>query len=523
MKKNYIIVTAILLFATLNSFAQETVKVEQVIEQDKTYLGEHLKIKPKTINDLTQTTLIYQYEMDMLAISLNENCNEKEKACIENKVNVTKFKTAIEDSKVDLDLINNLRNNLDKKVFYNNKLLNILFADEVGSYVNGGSDLSVNKYFAGLDLEDKSVSFSMNFTNKGKTKLDPLRWVYSAGFKASTDQKFATIYKKGKFENDDLALTGKITFIGSGTITIKNGASQKQIKEQAKNDKNSAAPIVPIYNKEKIILNYRKVLLKKYAKKIEEYTLTDYPKEKDSLKAIYDSVYNNVEKLSDKTEKLIESKYDDFYEKIAQEEINFLKKNKLFCSLKDYWVSFDLIAPIGQKKYNFSLTSADPTIKSINFYPFKCNLTVAGLIKYSNEQTLFGTLQLSAFNNNNIIADDITAITFQTISVQSPTQQAVLKSDDDVYVVGTGYDNFVTGNIKAEVSYFFLPWLGFSPAIEKNFGQHYHPFNWKIGLPLSLKDKEGKPSVNIEVQYKKVNKIDVVGLNVSFLLGNFLN
>jgi hypothetical protein len=523
MKKNYIIVTAILLFATLNTFAQTTNQVEQIVQKDKTYLGEHLKIKPKTIEDLKQTTLIYQYEMDMLAIDLNEDCNDEEKKCSDNKVKVAQFKTAIEDLKVDLDLINKLRNNLDKKIFYNNKLLNILFADEVGSYVNGGSDLSVNKYFAGLDLEDKSVSFSMNFTGKGKTKLDPLRWVYSAGFKASTDEKFATIYKKGKFENDDLAITGKITFIGNGKINIKNGASQKQIKELVKNNKNFAGQIAPIFDKEKIILNYRELLLKKYSKKIEEYTSTDYPKEVDSLKAIYDSVYNNVEKLSNKTEELIESKYDDFYEKIAQEEINFLKKNKLFCSLKDYWLSFDFIAPIGQKKYNFSLTSADPTIKSINFYPFKCNMTAAGLIKFSNQQTLFGTLQLSAFNNNNIIADDITAITFQTISVQSPTQQAILKSDDDVYVVGTGFDNFVTGNIKAEVSYFFLTWLGISPAIEKNFGQYYHPLNWKIGLPLSLKDKEGKPSVNIEAQYKKVNKIDIVGLNVSFLLGNFLN
>ena len=60
--------------------------------------------------------------------------------------------------------------------------------------------------------------------------------------------------------------------------------------------------------------------------------------------------------------------------------------------------------------------------------------------------------------------------------------------------------------------------MGISSGIEKTFGQ-YDTLNWKLGIPVTLKDKDGKPSVNFEMVWKEVNKEHFVGVNVGFTFG----
>lgn len=502
MKKNYPILFLFFFFATLNFYSQNTPNEEIA------YLGEKLKIKPKTIEELKNTALIYQYHIDSLTIELNKKHSE----------NTTNFENTLKTKTIN-DNINELRNKLKYQAICNYKMLNILFANEVGTYVSGATDLSLNKYYAGLDADDSSVSFSMNFNPIEDSKLKRLKWLFSIGFKAKAEDKFATIFKNGKFENNDLGITGKITLIGRGVIKISPLLTQWQL--------NGLMPLkigfkAPSVIKENVIKNYRSDLLTRYDKKIKKYIENDYPKQLDSLKILNDHSTNSEADLLKETSKFINSKYEDYYEKIASDEIQFMKKNKLYNFLWDHWGSIDFFTPIGQKKYNVSLTNENPNFKSTSFYPFKINGTYTNLLKFSDGQSIYITGQISAFNNNNIKADDITKVAFQTITTQSSTQQAVIDSDD-VYVVANGYNNFVTGAVKFEVDYFFCNWIGFSPAVEKNFGQYYHPFNWKIGIPVSLKDKDGKPNVNLEAQFKRVNNNDIWGISVSFLLGKFLN
>lgn len=86
------------------------------------------------------------------------------------------------------------------------------------------------------------------------------------------------------------------------------------------------------------------------------------------------------------------------------------------------------------------------------------------------------------------------------------------------------YDRFVTGSVKAEfVSYIFKKGtFGISGALEQFVGEQYNPLNWKLGIPFSLKDKEGKPTVNFELQWKELNGEHLVGVGVGLAFGKFI-
>ncbi len=521
MKKKYLLLFVILLLPVLKPYAQNTYIPIKKGQAKVDYLGEKLIIKPKTIDQLKKTALIYRYQMDSLLIKRNTECSTGE--CKENFDNAKEFEKLISGTDINLETIFSKRDKLKEKVFYNNAMLNILFGNEVATYANNSSDLSLNKYYAALDSEDGSISFAINFNPREKDKLKPLKWLLGAGFKVKSEEKFATIFKNGKFENNDLAVTGKATWIGRGKI--KFTSFEFAIETNGIVSDSTAIVTKPkvVYKRTEIIRNFRRELLKRYEEKINQYAVNDFPKEKDSISLLYNKKYNQKEDADKKTEEFVESKYEDFYAKIADEEINYMKKNKLYRYLTSHWFTFDFYAPIGEKTYTTATAKENPITSSVKFYQLKTNLTGTIFRKYSNGQSIYLTGRLSAFNNNNIIADEIEASTFQTFYTQSPTQQVIENENKNVYILQSGVNNFVTGTAKFEVVYFFLDWLGFSPATEKNFGQYYHPLNYKIGIPLSLKDKDGKASVNLEAQYKKINNTELYGISVSFFLGKFLN
>ncbi|WP_298120779.1 hypothetical protein [Flavobacterium sp.] len=478
------------------------------------YQGKTLKIIPKDKDELKNTALIYKYHIDSLSIYARRFFSGE--IFVRNKAQT--FLDAIVNPVPDFNSIYNLRNSLESQKLFNNKMLNILFADEVATYFNGGSDLSLEKYYTTLDADDSSLSFGVNFDIRGESKLNRMKWLFSVGFKAKAGDKFATVVKNGKLDNTDLGITGKVTLIGKGIINFS--------------DKLNCEKKVSV-NRKEIIKKYRKNLLEEYDTKIKKYVSNDIDDELKKIKTIYDAPNNNEGKLKEKQEEFIKEKYHSYYEEIANAEIKFVKENKLYKYLWDHWGNIDFFAPIGQKKYTIS-PSENTTTKprSTEFYPLKITGTYTNLVKWSAGQSLYLTAQLSAFNNNNILVDETETMPFQTITQQSisgtgtPTDpyiinQAVTESTD-VYVLPNGFDRFITGVARFETVFFARPWIGISPAIEKNFGQYYSKTNWKLGIPFSLKDKDGKSSINFEVQWKEVNDNHLVGISASFLFGKFL-
>jgi hypothetical protein len=78
------------------------------------------------------------------------------------------------------------------------------------------------------------------------------------------------------------------------------------------------------------------------------------------------------------------------------------------------------------------------------------------------------------------------------------------------------YRNFVTPQLRGQGVWFPKKSnVGISILIEKNFGT-YDPLNGKLGIPIRLNDKDGKPSINLEIQLKASDLGDDIQPDKSF-------
>lgn len=482
MKKNYSILFLFLFLISLNNYAQ---KVK--------YLGKEINLLPQTKDELKNTSLIYNYRIDSLSLALtrkeipkNKETNDAEKR-IRIK-NANDFEKEITSDKPNIEEVNKLRSLLEGKVIFNNDMLNVFFANEVSKNFNGTSDLTLEKFYASIDAGEKSLALGATFVVQ-RNKLSPLTWVFNVGMKAELENKFSTIYKNGKLDNSEFGITGKISKIGRGSIYYKK-----------------AVDTLSTY--------YKNLILKKQTKKIEKYIDSDYKSDLDSLRAVSPTISD-----LDKAEKaFIKEKFETFYKEIADKEIAFIKKNDRYTKFTTHWLSLDFFIPIGAQKYKYSDSENNPNYKTSDFYPWQLGFSATKLWKYSNNMSIFLTGQISAFNNNTFLLNSAVDVNFETITNQSPTQQSVSKTEK--VFIGS-YDNFTTTAFRLQFAFFPVSFIGISPAIEQNAGSYYHKTNWKLGIPFSLKDKDEKPTVNFEVQWKQQNDDHYVGLSVSYLFGKF--
>ena len=118
----------------------------------------------------------------------------------------------------------------------------------------------------------------------------------------------------------------------------------------------------------------------------------------------------------------------------------------------------------------------------------------------------------------------MTSTPFQTVTIGANNTNIITNTDDGYL---TNFEKFITTTLTIEPAFFtFNNTVGFSPAIEFNVGK-YNKTNWKLGIPVSLKDKDGKPKVNFELQWKEINTFKssdhIVGVSVNFLFGDMIN
>ncbi|MPT32701.1 MAG: hypothetical protein E2600_13770 [Chryseobacterium sp.] len=112
---------------------------------------------------------------------------------------------------------NDMMSEEGKKRDFNDKMLNILFAEKVGTAFGGSNDLSLKKFFASLDAGENSISIGSNFDNRDN-ELKRLKWLFSSGLKLKAKDKFATFYKNGDFQDSNIGIFIKATLIGRGVI-----------------------------------------------------------------------------------------------------------------------------------------------------------------------------------------------------------------------------------------------------------------------------------------------------------------
>ncbi|WP_163399221.1 hypothetical protein [Flavobacterium fluviatile] len=353
----------------------------------------------------------------------------------------------------------------NNKILLTPSALNHFFASEISSYVTSSKDLTFQKAYAVLSTSDKTLFLGGTFDTR-KKETDAVSFLITTGIKGKVDDDFTAIYKNGKLQND-LGINIKFHCIGNGSIYYE--------EEQ-----------------EKKISTFRENIIEKLIK---------------------ETVYDNAP--DDKTAK---EKETDFYKKIAKEEVDYIRKFRLYTLSTDHWFSFESYVPVSPRQYEIINDISTTESKKEDFYPWYITAGATKYWKWSSGQSCYISGFGNIKNNNNIETEALTKYTFP---VYSSENSALIEENKTVY--GGNFQQFITPSISAEfVSFFVLDGtFGLSCGADKTFGK-YDTLNWKLGIPFSLKDKEGKPSVNFEVAWKEVDKQHFVGVNVGFTFGKFI-
>jgi hypothetical protein len=373
---------------------------------------------------------------------------------------------------------------------YNPKMLNMFIANNVSTYLTSSKDLSLQDYYAVLESADGSLFIGYNFNGR-ENKTDRLKNIFNIGFKSQIENNFSNLLTDGKL-SPELGLNLKYTYVFRGSI---------QFEKEHQNTIN----------------NYRTNYIKN--------------KYKDDLAKFSDKIANSDEnteleakiKYINPTEKekkeLIQKEYFKLYEKIATDEEAFITENKLFNSIDAYWFTVESYIPFTEKEYQISPSTSIFNTDTHNFYNFNSYVGFTGMRKWSSKRTLYGTISTSLFNNNTILTKELKKYVFETITTQSAENQTVTDTKD-AYV--GNYSKVYSQGVKGEIVYFFFKdIIGISIAGERVFGK-LGSDNWKFAVPFSLKDKDDKPSINFELQWKEINKAHFVGISVGYAFGKFL-
>lgn len=378
-----------------------------------------------------------------------------------------------------------------KNTLFNEAMLNVLFAEEVSSYIGESKDLSLKKSYAVISTADKTLFLGGSFIAGRKKDTDRLKHIITVGLKTKLDKEFASILGSNRNLENEIGVNFKYTLIGRGIINY--GCYEDEVKRL----------------KEKVIVGNA-------VKKIEGNIKNEvYVKE---LKEYEDIYGKESTKYKEKSLSYYQKKYESTYLELANTEIDRIRSEKLYSHIWNHYFTAETFIPASRKFYNVLETPTDEVVEK-PFYPWKINVGYTNFWKSSYGKTLYLSGFASVFNNNNIEVGEIKTKTLQTLNTINPN---LINKSTSVY--DGAYSRFTSGSVKVEaVTYLFKEGtFGLSGAIEQYIGSEYNPLDWKLGIPVSLKDKEGKPAVNFELQWKVVNGDHFVGLGVGFAFGKFM-
>lgn len=387
------------------------------------------------------------------------------------------------------------------EILYSGKFLNQLFAKKLATAFNSSNDLSLQKAFFNLDASEKSISFGYNLDNRAGDPLKQLKYLFSIGTKIVASNSFGTIATGGDLEENNIGLNLRFSYVNNGRIGWLISKRNKDYLTQ----------------KEKIKIN-REFLLANYNNKIIEFNKKDLPKIIEQNKAIYkeDEAIKNI-----KTE--LKKKSDELLYEMINEEIEYVEGNKLFTSIYNSWFTFESYIPLGDVEYDITPITSDNKASHAQYYGFNTNLSFNWYKQKTNWFSYFGKLIGTVKGNSSINVDGLSAKEFQSLVTLNDvtTLTAPVKAID----VQGDYSRFITSSLKIEAAFFVNNTIGISPAIEKNFGK-YDAVNWKIGIPFSVKDKKGEPTVNFELQWKETKTLNksehLIGFSTSFFFGDLI-
>ncbi|PTX63082.1 hypothetical protein C8N46_102485 [Kordia periserrulae] len=394
-------------------------------------------------------------------------------------------------------------------VFYNNVVLNKYFANKITNYAISTDDLSFTDYIVNANTSNKTLTIGGSFRldnfkkEKGKRKaarqLESLRKVgnlLTLYVRSDLSDGFSNLYSENSDTqeynfNSSIGIGGKYTRIYNGTI---------------KTDKRAQIDIIR----------------SKYIQKEIEKAIADYDADAFTKELELEKLRNPNDNESDLESKLVRKKHREFYEAIVDKELTYAKEYNLIKSSHMFWYSLEFFMPLSRKIITSSTDNL--TTQDNKFTNWNTTLQMNYLYNRNNacfikDFSIKGTAQFAVFNTNDFIANNDSAVTFQNI-IQDNMSSQVEGSSSSVFL--GNYNDFPAGSVKGEVSsLFFNNTVGLSVAFEQTIGE-IHNRNWKLGIPISFKDKDGKPTLNFELQWREINTQHSVGISVGYNFGKFV-
>ncbi len=381
---------------------------------------------------------------------------------------------------------------LSSKKLTHNDVLNVFFARQVTSYLSSSSNLSFSSAYATLNSENDRLTIGGVISNR-KTKNQKLSTVFQVGLEANVKNGFSEIYKSGEAQND-IGINLKLTGISKGIIkmTTSGGGNQKQ----------------------KLSL-YRESLVKELNDERKK-KLTPY--ESKLSKSLPNEEYETINSFYES----IDSEYTIKY---AEKAAEFITSTNNYTSSIMKWITLDLYLPITNSEYKFSNNINAPEFRTEDFYPARASIIPSLLYSRPKLGIIFTSVDFGVFQNDVVKTDQVKTIEFGDYVSQGGTDTLnIARFNNDTVYLGA-YDSFLTYKIGAELTYFLpgkMNYTGLNLGFEKQWSKSdFSSTNYKIGIPFSLKDKEGKPKVNFVLLWREKFKKRSIGITIGLPIGEF--
>ncbi len=379
-----------------------------------------------------------------------------------------------------------------------NLTLNTFFQTKLSSYLSEVSDLSLSKAYAVLDNADGRLFIGGTIGLKRK-ETRKVRYIVSTGLKANIKNGFASLYGSDGI-NNDIGISGKFTFFGNGKIKYYK-------KDELQKEK---------------VRDYRLYLKKRT---LRELNSADQAMQKDISEIEPD---NRSKWMND----YLTAKKEELKTKFIQDEASFIDTGYHYNTARTWWLSAEVYVPVTQSEYKVSPSLNSPAINNELYKPYEFKLTGnflffarklkdADPFKWLPGTTLF-SVSASLIENNVVKNNTLEKYTFNRYLQQASNIDTLFLAQlktDDVYVGSFSNFRFITPRIGGRIVYMPFSFIGVSAAIEKNFGI-YDALNWRLGIPVSLKDKEKKPKINFELIWREINNEHSVGISIGLPIGN---
>lgn len=370
--------------------------------------------------------------------------------------------------------------------------LNSFFAIKTSTYLSEASDLSLSKAYAVLDNSDGRL-FIGGTINKKQSTTEFARFLFTGGIKANVKDGFANLFSAKSF-NNDIGLSLKATIFGRGSIWFdKEYSSQKE-----------------------------KTALKR--RHLANELLNNFDAELNKFRRNATNLADSAETVTSFAEDYSEQMKEEF----AQKEAEYIIKHNMYNVSHNWWIGFDIYVPVTKTTYNSVNKFTDINVKENNFRPYEFNFTYTNFwdknIWNKNpflwRGTTLLTFKASLLANNSVNASLINPYSFEQYlmrnSILDTLSLAQLESKS-IYV--GDFERFITPKISGKLVYMPVQYIGLSAAIEKSFGK-VNDLNWRLGVPFSFKDNDGKSKINFELVWREVSKEHSVGVSVGLPIGS---